>query len=83
MNFKVIVAAGANGAITVVDVSDVDNLQIEGSLSHSHLDRPMGIDFDASKMFVYAATYTADRLTLVDVSDGSAPILLGSYHSET
>ena len=83
MNFKVIVAAGANGAITVVDVSDVDNLQIEGSLSHSYLDGARGIDFDASKMFVYVAAIHADRLTVVDVSDGSAPILLGSYHSAT
>ena len=83
MNFKVIVAANGNDAITVVDVSDVDNLQIEGSLSHSYLDGAHGIDFDASKMVVYVATNTADRLTLVDVSDGSAPILLGSYHSAT
>ena len=75
--------ASINDAITVVDVSDVDNLQIEGSLSHSYLDYALGFDFDASKMVVYVAAHIADRLTLVDVSDGSAPILLGSYHSDT
>ena len=75
--------AQANDAITVVDVSDVDDLQIQGSLSHSYLDSAMGIDFDASKMVVYVAVHTADRLTAVDVSDGSAPSLLGSYYSAT
>ena len=82
-NFKVYVAAANNDAITVVDVSDVDDLQIQGSLSHSYLDALHGIDFDASKMVVYVAGYTADRLTAVDVSDGSAPSLLGSYYSAT